>query len=153
VATTGEAMPEVRRKIYVKSKEKSLCVASATLLVHGLRFVESEEETVCRVWLLEGERGAGLGSLVIAPECYKAEAHLQQCSSAAAPTARTGPLQAGICSSIPLLHITFASSSSHPISSHHLIPHLPPNAGGLMTIMPSEFVFQCRSPDDRSLNH
>jgi hypothetical protein len=144
-------MPETLRKIYVKSKEKSLCVASATLLVHGLRFVESEEETSVPS-VASRRRGAGLGSLVIAPECYKAEAHLQQCSSAA-PTARTGPLQAGICSSIPLLHITFASSSSHLISSHHLIPHLPPNAGGLMTIMPSEFVFQCRSPDDRSLNH
>jgi hypothetical protein len=143
-------MPEVRRKFYVKSKEKSLCVASATLLVHGLRFVESEEETSVPS-VASRRRGAGLGSLVIAPECYKAEAHLQQCSTHSTHGASAG----GHLFINPLAshHLCFILIPSHLISSHHLIPHLPPNAGGLMTIMPSEFVFQCRSPDDRSLNH
>jgi hypothetical protein len=110
-------MPEALRKIYVKSKEKSLCVASATLLVHGLRFVESEEETSVPS-VASRRRGAGLGSLVIAPECYKAEAHLQQCSSAAVQhpqhargLCRRAFVHQSPCFTSPLLH-------PHPISSH-----------------------------------
>lgn len=118
VATTGEAMPEARRKIYVKSKEKSLCVASATLLVHGLRFVESEEETSVPS-VASRRRGAGLGSLVIAPECYKAEAHLQQCSthSTHGGLCRRAFVHQSPCFTSPLLH-------PHPIPSHLIISSL-----------------------------
>jgi hypothetical protein len=112
-----------------------------------------KRKQVFRVWLLEGE--------VQASVLWSQPLSVTRLRLICSTHSTHGPLQACICSSIPLLHITFASSSSHLISSHfisshHLIPsspRLPPNAGGLMTIMASELVFQCCSPDDRSFNH
>jgi hypothetical protein len=155
VATTGEAMPggSPHDPCQVQGEMPLRCECEITgARVEICRDSRVKRKQVFRVWLLEGE---GQASVLWSSPLSVARLRLI-CSTHSTHGAPAdvhlfiNPLASHhVCF---ILHLI----SYHLISSRHLIPsspRLPPNAGGLMTTMASEFVFQCCSPDDRSFNH